>query len=87
MTREPLARVPTCGRSNEAVLGNFLLRQQNNHPIELYSCDVILQKLDYLHQNPVQAGFVEKAEDCLWSSAGDYAGRKGLLEGVILIEF
>ncbi|MEO6833386.1 MAG: hypothetical protein ABI169_14360 [Chitinophagaceae bacterium] len=58
-----------------------------NNPIELYSRDVILQKLDYLHQNPVRAGFVEKPEDWLWSSAGDYAGRKGLLEGVILIEF
>jgi hypothetical protein len=48
---------------------------------------VILQKLNYLHQNPVEAGFVEKAEDWLWSSAGDYAGKKGLLDGVILIEF
>ena len=75
------------GTANSNNHGNFQLWQQHNHPIELYSREVILQKLDYLHQNPVAAGFVENAEDWLWSSARDYAGRKGLLEGIILIEF
>ena len=33
------------------------------------------------HENPVRAGFVEKAEDWVYSSAGDYyANRKGLIE-------
>ena len=86
MTRKP-ARVPACGRNNEAVFDNSQLRQQHNHPIELYNRDVILHELHYLHENPVQAGFVEKAEDWLCSSAGDYEVREGLLEGVILTEF
>ena len=31
--------------------------------------------LDYIHNNPVEAGIVEKAEDYLYSSARDYYGR------------
>ena len=31
--------------------------------------DVFLQKVNYLHKNPVRAGLVEKPEDYRWSSA------------------
>jgi len=37
------------------------------------------QKLDYIHNNPVEAGFVEKPEDWLYTSAADYLGIKGLI--------
>lgn len=33
--------------------------QQHNHPTELWSAHVIQQKIDYTHNNPVEAGFVE----------------------------
>ncbi|RYZ94729.1 MAG: transposase [Sphingobacteriaceae bacterium] len=59
--------------------------QQGNHPIELYSNDVINQKLDYLHNNPVTAGWVDEPEHFLYSSARDYAGGKGLIDGIILM--
>jgi len=58
---------------------NFQLWQQDNHPIELYDNTILEQKLNYLHQNPVVVGIVEKAEDYVYSSAGDYCNRKGLL--------
>lgn len=54
--------------------------QQHNKPIELWSARVISQKLDYLHNNPVEAGFVFEPEHWKYSSAIDYAGGKGLLE-------
>lgn len=55
--------------------------QQDNHPIELSSNDMIDQKLEYIHNNPVKAGIVEKAEDYLYSSARDYyTVQKGLLD-------
>ncbi len=38
------------------------------------------QKLDYIHNNPVEAGFVTKAEEWKYSSAIDYYEGKGLLE-------
>ena len=38
------------------------------------------QRVDYIHENPVRAGFVCEAQDWLYSSAIDYAtGRDGLL--------
>jgi REP element-mobilizing transposase RayT len=57
--------------------------QQGNHPIELFSADVIQQKLDYIHHNPVKAGWVDQPEHYLYSSARDYAGGKGLLEIIL----
>lgn len=62
----------------------FQLWQQDNHPIELYDNKILNQKLDYTHNNPVVAGFVEKPEDYLYSSAKDYAGMPGLID-VILV--
>lgn len=56
----------------------------DNHPIELWSNDVIDQKLSYLHENPVVEGLVFRAEHYAYSSAIDYAGEKGLLD-IILI--
>lgn len=38
------------------------------------------QKLEYIHNNPVKAGFVENPEDYIYSSARDYAGIKGLID-------
>jgi len=53
--------------------------QNEYHPVELFSNDVIDQKLDYVHENPVKEGIVDRPEDFLYSSARDYAGQKGLL--------
>lgn len=64
---------------------DFQVWQQHNHPIELHSNKIIDQKLNYLHNNPVEAGFVSKPEDYLYSSARDYCGEKGLLENLVLI--
>ncbi len=59
---------------------NFQLWQQYNQPIELFNNKMAHQKLDYMHYNPVEAGFVLKQEDWLYSNAVDYNGGKGLLE-------
>lgn len=34
----------------------------------------IHEAIDYIHQNPVKRGLVDKAEDWIWSSARDWAG-------------
>jgi REP element-mobilizing transposase RayT len=54
--------------------------QQHNHPIELWSPHVTQQKMDYTHDNPVEAGFVENDYEYLYSSARDYYGIKGLVK-------
>ena len=53
--------------------------QQDNHPIELFTNEVIQQKIDYIHNNPVKAGWVDEPEHYLYSSARDYAGLPGII--------
>lgn len=59
--------------------------QPAGHQVELSNNELMEQRLQYLHQNPVKAGFVEEPEQWYYSSARDYAGEKGRLE-VVLIE-
>jgi putative transposase len=59
---------------------DFQFWQQHNHPILLDNNKIMDQKLDYIHFNPVEAGFVDEPEDYLYSSARDYAGIKGLID-------
>lgn len=60
--------------------------QHENHSILLDTNEMLQQRLNYLHENPVRAGFVTKAEDWLYSSAIDYytENEKGLFELVLL---
>jgi putative transposase len=60
--------------------------RQENQPQELYSGAFIFQKLNYIHNNPVESGIVDKSEYYLYSSARDYIqGKKcGLLDLVFL---
>jgi REP element-mobilizing transposase RayT len=51
---------------------NYQFWRQDNQPKELYSEKFTNQKLEYIHNNPVEAGIVEKAEEYLYSSARDY---------------
>ena len=58
----------------------FQLWQPESHPIQLINIKMAHQKLDYIHYNPVEAGFVTKPEEWKYSSPIDYFGGKGLLE-------
>jgi len=46
--------------------------QHHNQPIELWSPQVIKQKIDYIHRNPVEAGFVTSPADWKYSSARNF---------------
>jgi len=54
--------------------------QNHNKPIELFSNAVIDQKIDYIHNNPVESGFVNEPHHWKFSSASDYAGIKSPVE-------
>ena len=54
--------------------------QEHNKPIEQWSNEVIDQKVDYIHNNPVEAGFGTEDYHWKYSSAIDFSGEKGLLE-------
>lgn len=59
---------------------NFQLWRQDNNPIELDSLKKQHNSLDYIHNNPVEAGIVEKPEDYLYSSARTYLDMQGKIE-------
>ncbi|MDR2907168.1 MAG: transposase [Bacteroidales bacterium] len=63
---------------------NHQFWQSGSHPIEVWSNKVIYQKLDYIHQNPVEEGIVFSPEQYVYSSAIDYADGKGLLDVIII---
>ncbi|WP_373285437.1 transposase [Flavobacterium limi] len=46
--------------------------QQNNKSIEIWSLKVFEQKLNYIHNNPVETGFVINPIDWKYSSARNY---------------
>jgi REP element-mobilizing transposase RayT len=64
------------GRAGKRNTNNekFQFWQQSNHPIELSNAKMLIQRLEYLHQNPVKAGLVVLPEHYQYSSAIDYAG-------------
>jgi len=73
------------GRSNSNNR-NYQFWQQQNHPIELSDNKMMDQKLEYIHNNPVQAGIVLSPEEYLFSSAKNYAGRPEVLMEVKFME-
>ncbi len=66
---------------------NFQFWRHDSKPIELWSNKVIQQKIDYIHNNPVEEGIVFRPEDYKYSSAIDYSGNKGLLENVVVFQY
>jgi len=65
---------------------NYQFWRHDNKSIELWSNEVIQQKIDYIHNNPVEEGIVFRPEDYKYSSASDYAGVKGILDGVCVFQ-
>jgi len=68
------------------VSGNrqFQFWKADNHPFLLYSPQMIWQKINYIHYNPVVAGIVKRPEDYIYSSASNYEGQGGVLEVTLM---
>lgn len=72
---------------NSSNVKHYQFWRHDNKPIELWSNKVIQEKINYIHNNPVEAGLVYKPEDYVYSSAIDYAGEKGLLKHIVVFEY
>lgn len=57
---------------------DFTFWQKDSHPTPLWSAEVIKQKVNYIHQNPVRAGFVAEPHEWILSSASPYSPIKVL---------
>lgn len=58
--------------------------QKGNHPFLLSSPKMIRQKLNYIHQNPVEVGMVNLPEHYRYSSAASYENQQGPLTVTLL---
>ena len=55
------------------------LWQEGSHPQQIQDDEMMLQKLEYTHMNPVKRGYVDDPVHWRYSSARNYAGQAGLL--------
>lgn len=72
--------------ANSSNVNHYQFWRHDNNPIELWSNCVIDEKIDYIHNNPVEEGLVFYPEEYVYSSAKDYQGDIGILEGVIVVK-
>lgn len=61
-------------------VNQYKVWQDGYHPVLLQTNTMLDQRLQYIHQNPVEAEWVDEPEYYWYSSARDYAGQKGLLQ-------
>ena len=54
--------------------------RHENHPVTLETNEMIDDRINYIHENPVRAGICFKATDYKYSSACQYAGEIGVLK-------
>ena len=63
-------------RTTQKVLSNLIgpgpQWEQRYDRVAIWTLEVLQGKLNYIHDNPVRAGLVEKQEEWKWSSAADY---------------
>ena len=54
--------------------------QEGVHPEEIQGDEMMRLKVDYIHNNPVERGYVDRPEDWRYSSARNYIGKEGLMD-------
>ena len=54
--------------------------QEGMQPKLMENEKIMLQKIEYIHNNPLKRGYVDEAKHWRYSSARDYEGTKGLLD-------
>jgi putative transposase len=56
--------------------------QEGSHPKQIQDDEMLLQKMEYMHFNPVKRGYVDDPVHWRHSSARNYAGLAGLFQVV-----
>jgi len=59
---------------------SYQLWQEGSHPEQIQSREMMMQKTEYIHNNPVKRGYIEDPVHWLYSSARNYAGMEGIIE-------
>ncbi|MBM4055615.1 MAG: transposase [Planctomycetes bacterium] len=67
-------------KKNHKKTSEYQIWQEGFHPQVVANEDVLRQKADYIHNNPVRRGLVENAERWVYSSARNYLSGEGCIE-------
>jgi putative transposase len=59
---------------------DYQVWEEGSHPEQIQSHAMMLQKVEYIHQNPVKRGYVDNPVHWRNSSARIYAGETGVLK-------
>jgi REP element-mobilizing transposase RayT len=60
----------------------YQLWQEGSQPKQIQDREMIWQKLEYMHDNPVRRGYVDDPLHWRYTSARNYAGQPGLIDVV-----
>ncbi|MBR6137953.1 MAG: hypothetical protein IKQ12_00060 [Prevotella sp.] len=71
--------------ANDSKTVNAKFWQEGSCLESITTYDFYMEKLNYIHMNPVRQEFVDKPEYYLYSSARDYCGGKGLIDVTVTI--
>ena len=63
----------------DQVQSTYQVWQEGFHPQMIQSAEMLQQKLEYIHNNPVRRGYVDEPWHWRYSSARNYAGQPGFL--------
>ena len=61
---------------------HYQVWQGGSEPKQIGGDDMMWQKLEYMHNNPVECGYVDDPLHWRYSSARNYAGERGLIDVV-----
>ncbi len=59
---------------------SYQVWQEGFHPQMITEEEVLKQKIEYIHYNPVKRGLVDQEDHWIYSSARNYIGDKGCIE-------
>jgi len=60
----------------------YQLWQEGSHPEQIQNKEMMIQKMEYVHRNPVERGYVDDPTHWRYSSARNYAGMPGFVQVV-----
>ncbi|MFV2068225.1 MAG: transposase [Pirellulales bacterium] len=58
----------------------YQLWQEGSHPQQIQNDEMMWQKLEYIHNNPLRRGYIDDPAHWRYSSARNYAGQPGLID-------
>lgn len=59
---------------------NYQFWQEGFHPVMITNYNILHQKIDYIHNNPVRRGYIIDPTHWMYSSAKDYSGERGKIK-------